>query len=318
MALRFCAVTKSAPQTTVDISVGDNALSFDTVMNDTDGFYSAGSPTRLTVPASVNGQYGIITGCLSTTLVNTGISGYALFYVNGAILGIGNAGVSTGTNGNGQSTASSWMQIISMPVLLNTNDFYEFRANIGDGSITINTESNFGIYVDDNQSITQRCLAALSGNLTTQNFTTPTALPFAGTDVYDTDNIHDPSSSNTKLIIPASLNGKYGVVYGSINSTLVAAQTVQSVAIRKTPSGGAASLTYNGFGGQSAVSVNDFSDAALIVQTNVIQFLTGDAYELLVYNNDTSITVNNNAMTALGLWVYGSFGRSNSFGTIIR
>ncbi len=323
-AIRGCLLKKSVAQTGADISTGDNAITFDSEVYDTEGFHvNAGvNNTKITIPASVNGVYGILTGCLSTTLVNTGINGYCLFYKNGSQVGIGQANRLMQLNGNGQSTASSWMQITRSPVLLATNDAYEFRANIGDGSITINAETNFGLYVNDNQTLTQRCLAALSGNLTTQNFTTPAALSFAGTDVYDTDAIHDPSGTPTKLIIPSSLNNKMGVVLGNIHTSLVATGVVASLAIRKTPSGGAASLIYDGFGAHSATT-GSLGAFYMNVQTNVIPFFTGDAYELLVFVNDSSITVTNNNATALGLWVYGDSPTNlatpiRSFGTIIR
>ncbi len=307
MTIRGCVVNKTIAQLLVNISVGDNLIAFDASVFDTNGFHNnIINNSRITIPAAVNGQYGILTACLSITLVNTGgTNGFCYFYKNGALLGIGNAQLLRLINGNGQSTDSNWFQITSGPILLTTGDYYEFAANIADGSITINAESNFGIYVDDHQNVTQRCLAKLNADLTTVNYSTPTAVPFAGTNVYDTDSIHDPSSNNTKLIIPSSLNGKYGVVFGNIHTSLVNFSSVQSLAIRQTPSGGAATLTYNGFGGNSSVSVNGFNNGAINTQTNLVQFNTGDAYELLAYCGDTSITVINDVYSRLGLWVYG-------------
>ncbi len=300
MSIRGCVVKKSGTES-VNFSSGNNAVAFDSEVFDTDGFHdNATSNSRITIPSSVNGQYGVLTACLSVSSVNTSSDAYLTFSKNGATAGVAGAIDSVFMLGNGQATDKAWLHIVSGPLLLATNDYYEAAANFSDSAITLQAESNFGIYIDDNQTITQRCLAALNADLTTQNISATVALAFSGTDVYDTDSIHDPASANTKLIIPSALNGKYGVVHGGMHTSNETGQSQISVAIRKN-----SSLTYDGFSGRSGTTVNGFTNGALSAQTNLVQFATNDFYELLVYTNDTSITILNNPATFLGLWVYG-------------
>lgn len=49
---------------------------------------------------------------------------------------------------------------------------------------------------------------ALHAGATGLNYTGWTAIPFAGTDVWDTDDFHDPSSNNTRMTLPAGLGIK--------------------------------------------------------------------------------------------------------------
>lgn len=57
------------------------------------------------------------------------------------------------------------------------------------------------------------CLTAVSGTQTISN-ATQTKCEFAGTDVYDTDAFHDPSSNNSRITIPTGKGGYY-LIYGA-------------------------------------------------------------------------------------------------------
>lgn len=47
---------------------------------------------------------------------------------------------------------------------------------------------------------------------------TMTYIPFDGTDDYDTDSMHDPSTNNTRLTVPAGEGGKYHVTASAFTS----------------------------------------------------------------------------------------------------
>lgn len=49
------------------------------------------------------------------------------------------------------------------------------------------------------------CLAKLNADQTTQNYATAAAIAWDGADEYDTDNIHNPASNNTRLSVPSGV-----------------------------------------------------------------------------------------------------------------
>ena len=61
------------------------------------------------------------------------------------------------------------------------------------------------------------CMATMLANYTAGTFGT---IPFDGTDLYDTDAIHDPSSNNTKLYVPS------GVTYVRVGAQIYTTNTV--------------------------------------------------------------------------------------------
>jgi hypothetical protein len=52
-------------------------------------------------------------------------------------------------------------------------------------------------------------LVKLNADLTGQNYTTAAAITWDGADVEDTDDFHDPASSNTRITIPVGMDGRY-------------------------------------------------------------------------------------------------------------
>lgn len=292
MAIRGCLVKKNADQTTANYSAGV-ALTWDTEVYDTDAFHDTGSDTsRITIPAAVNGKFGIITACISMSLVTAGSNVAMQINKGGVATYIGLAATTREAVGNGQASTSNWLQIASAPLLLATGDIYEVLLVVSDTSITVESESSFGLLVLDYFS-TGRVLCNMVGDQSTANYSTPAVVAF-DQNVYDTHNIHSTSSNNTKLIIPASLNGKHVIVGAQMDMINVTANSVQAVAIRKN-----GSLTYNGFGANSGSSGN-YADAGIQAWTQAIQVATGDEFEALHYIADNSVTLLGNT-TSLGL-----------------
>ena len=59
------------------------------------------------------------------------------------------------------------------------------------------------------------CLATVTASTQSISNSSATAVTFPGTDVYDTDAFHNPSSNNSRITIPAGLGGYYQV-YGQV------------------------------------------------------------------------------------------------------
>lgn len=301
MAITGALVKKNADQTGANYSAAPN-IAWDAEVYDADGSHdNASNNTRITVPSAWNGKYGIFTCTASLSSVTSGTNLSLVYLIKGGSLSfIGFTGVSRELRGNGQATTSDWMQFRSGPVLLATGDIFESQLFCADTSITVESESNFGVEIlPATLSVQSKVLAKLNSDLTAVNYSTPTAIPFDGTDVYDTDSIHDPSSNNTKLIIPSSLNNKYVIVGAQVHATGVASNTQNhSIAIRK---GG--SLTYDGFGGNSQF-IGSYSESWIQASTAPIQVATGDEFECLYWCDDTSITITSD-VTCFGLRVVG-------------
>jgi len=289
---------KNVDQTAADYSAGP-AVTWDTEVYDTDGFHDTGSDThRITIPSAVNNKYGIFTSCLSLSSVTSGSSAAAGTNLqSGATTGTW-SGHTRNLTGNGQATTSAWIQSTTGPILLATGAIYQCGLFCSDTSITVESESTYGLLVLDTFNETMRVLAKMNAIQTAANYSTPAAIAFDGTDVYDTHAIHDPSSNNTKLIIPSALNNLYVVVWAQVQASSVSSSQANSVAIRK---GG--SLTYTGMGGNSGNNGSS-TEAWMQAQTNVIQVAMGDEFEALYHNADTSVDLQTS--TCLGLRVVGS------------
>src|SRR5262245_10631853 len=166
---------------------------------DTDSFH-AGTDGKITIPSVHNGKYGIFTGCVSqtsgTSLGDGSLWSRFQLVKNGSASFNGAAGQYTIVVQNGQAATNGWTSFVSGAVPLATGDAFElyWRTNSAPApGLTISTESSFGLLIiDDLSSVTQRTLAKLNADKTTQNYSTPTFITWDGTDVYDTDNVHDP------------------------------------------------------------------------------------------------------------------------------
>ena len=115
-------------------------------------------------------------------------------------------------------------------------------------------------------------LAKPNANLTTSN-STWTAVSFAGTDVYDTDAFHNPSTNNSRMTIPSSKDGYY-YIYGQL-SWVANATGLRRIAIYKNGSLVYVSELNSGSGGAYAG----------ITISAVLNLVATDYVELFVWQN---------------------------------
>lgn len=303
MSFRGALVKKSVDQTGANYSntsgILGAILSWDAEGYDTDGFHSGGDPTKIIVPSQFNNKYGRLNLCVSIDASSMGLTQHgADIYKNGSVVYPGTATTRRKLTANGQGANASWLQISTGPILLASADEFTSAFFDEDSSITIKAESAFSIEILTRKN-THRVLAKKAADQTSANYSTPTAIAWDGTDVYDTDSLHDPSSSNTKIIVPAGLNGLYAVAVAQVTcgGSTVTNGSASALAIRKNNS-----LTYNGFGGQTLVS--SVSSCWTNARTHPFQLTTGDEIEGLYYNSDSSITVLA-TQSSLGLYVVG-------------
>jgi hypothetical protein len=301
MAFQGALVKKSAAQTTANYSAGA-VVAWDAETYDTDSAHdTVTNNSRITIPAAWDGKFGIITACISASLVTNPSLAQLIIRKNGSNAWVGTAPSMSEWTGNGQASTSGWLQISTGPVLLTSADFYEAFFVVEDSSITVATESSFGLFVID-PAVTLPSAAALTlakpNADASANYSTPTAIAWNGTDVYDTHAVHDPSSNNTQLIIPASLNGKYVVVGAQVVATATG-NVDGSVAIRYN-----GSLTYVGLGANSRNQFSNLNETRLQAFTQAIQIATGDTFDCLFYYNRASSTIIA-AKSTLGLRMVG-------------
>lgn len=295
MAFQGCLVNRTADSTSVNFSVGNVTLLWNNEIYDTDGYHdNVTSSERITIPAAVNGKYGIFVCTLSLTSYSAGATDGLLeldIIKNGA--NMKGSGACTVRNnlaaGNGQSSTSCWLQATATPQLLTTNDFYGARTTTGNGTGTIKAHSSFGLYVHSNPTVLMQCLAVLNGDKTAQDYTTAKAIAWDGPNVYDTSAIHNASVNNTQLIIPAALNGKYVVVTAMVAADNGGGSHPMGLAIRYN-----GSLTYNGLGARSDTyggTAAGSNQARIGCQTPAIQVSTGDTFDAFYFQgSDTNLT----------------------------
>jgi hypothetical protein len=301
MSFRGCLVKKSADLTAQDLT-GGAAVTWDTDVYDTDALHDTGANTeRITIPAGLNGTYGVLTAFLSFAAVGSPHHAGLLRIRKNAGAWIGSVLSSPCAANNGQASTAGWVQANTGAIPLATNDFFDIiTQTVTDTSVTIKAESSFGLYVLDSFA-GGYCLAKKSADQTGADYSTPAAIAWDGTDVYDTHAIHSPTSSNGKLIIPASLNGKYIVARANVLASSMAANQSASIAIRKN-----GSIVYDGVGAQSQrhALTPGWTDIAVHCQTQAIPVVTGDELEALYWNEDTSVDISA-ARSSFGLWVVG-------------
>lgn len=292
-------VNLASPLTAHDFTAAGSIMAWDNEIYDpADMHDNSIANSKLIVPAIYNGQYGILTATISLDLVLDN-NGTSVRILKNGTTWLQSAGYLAKTSGgNGQSASGMWLNVSTGPVLLVTGDYYEVQVACEDGSVTCAVESSFSLYCLTPSNNSHRVLCKLSADKTTQNYSTPTAIAFDGADVYDTDNLHDPAVSNTQIIIPSSLNGMYGIFTGNASMSL-SAQGGISLAVRKNNS-----VTYPGFGGIAGQQASLGGTNLLTCFTHPILLTTGDFFELLIRNADTSVTLLSNS-TGFGMRTVG-------------
>jgi hypothetical protein len=129
-----CSLTKSANQSISTVT--NTAITFDTELEDTDGFHSTVTNTsRITIPAGKAGFY-LISGQINYASNATGVR-HGNIYKNGSHLSV--AWLSGATNGDW--TGGSVSQIVELAV----NDYVELFAyqNSG-GNVNVNGGTTYG------------------------------------------------------------------------------------------------------------------------------------------------------------------------------
>lgn len=139
------------------------------------------------------------------------------------------------------------------------------------------------------------CRAVLNADINTANYTSATAIPFDGADLFDTNSFHDPSSNNTRITIP-DLTGTYGVRAKKVtlNFTVsVSANNADTWLFAQILTNSAA--VFNP-GARITTEIGTTNPGVSVVVEDVV--VVGDGTEYfeawLQVESDTSITINSN------------------------
>ncbi len=131
------------------------------------------------------------------------------------------------------------------------------------------------------------CSAKKNGDQTTADYTGGGAgvvIPFDGTDDYDTDGWHDPSSGNTKMTVPANLGIEYVECHAWVDAQSTTSGTFGQIIFRKNGD------TANGTFGFTQVELTN--TGRRMASSAVIPATDGDYIEVLYREEtDTSITI---------------------------
>ena len=143
-----------------------------------------------------------------------------------------------------------------------------------------------------------RAISNSTTTMTTAN--TEYAIALAGVDEYDTDAMHDPTTNNTRITVPAALTGLYFRARGQCYVPVTAGNNHLGLMIRKNANGVSGAGTRLGYvqlgvgAGNTVVEVN--CDPFVLV--------TGDYIELFAVSNVASRTADA-SLSSLSLWVVG-------------
>jgi len=112
--------------------------------------------------------------------------------------------------------------------------------------------------------------------------------PIAWTaEVFDTHGAHDIVTANTKIIIPAAFNGKYGVFHTCLGITGTSSGVGVMCGITKN-----GSMSWLGFGSCGTRNVANISTlGGQWCCTQAVLLATGEEYEVVAYSSDTSVVI---------------------------
>lgn len=286
------ALVKQSGDLTTQNYSGFPTLAWDAEVRDTDAFHdTVTNNTRLTVPAAYNGRYAILKGCMRLSLVASGSTAALEILKGGAAFAQGGVNVV-----QGGTATTAWVEVESQPVQVSTGDYFELLAYCSDTSVTREATGSF-FSIEILPASFQGVLAVLNADATA-NYTTPTALAWNGADSYDTDAAHDPASSNTKIIVPSALNGKYGILTAVFSGTSdLTFNSSVSAGILK-----GATAAYDGFGGNGGHN-GSFTQPWVTARSQPILLTTGDEFTAQFWNgSDTSVTLES-TLSSFGLRV---------------
>jgi hypothetical protein len=124
---------------------------------------------------------------------------------------------------------------------------------------------------------------------TTANYSTAAKITWDSA-VFDTGAMFN--NGDDTFTVPAALNGKYCFFGGTVAYADTTAGSTGHLSVIKTPSGGARTSTYDGFGGSAYLTViAGATTGQLQCVSGPVLLATGDKYDLQYQNSDTSTTV---------------------------
>ena len=130
---RGARARKTSDQTTVNTTAG-TTISFDAAQFDTDSFWSAGAPTRLTIPASAGFKYVEVFASIRINLANADtFRSLTLQHLNSGAVAQGNWGSSAEIG-----TTTHYLTVSSGPVVVADGDYFHMiHTEESDTSVTI-------------------------------------------------------------------------------------------------------------------------------------------------------------------------------------
>jgi hypothetical protein len=285
---RGARVRLTADDTAQNITT-ETAVSFDVADFDTDSFFSAGAPTRLTIPAGVS-KVSLVGQAYITSSTNDTVISVSIFHHNsgGTLLRFfSQRFIECGV-------AQRMLNVASGPIAVSVGDYFVLMVQQEtDTSVTIEGDDTGQTYLslmvlDASSSVGSTFRGALvyqASSQTGANYFTgaPVAIPFDA-ESYDTDLIHDNVTNNTRLTVPAGVTKVRLSGCASISNST--SGNFHELTIYKN-----GSLTYNGSPANRAeVTVTGHG---LQIVTPVLDVTAGDYFELkLSSETDTSIDLN--------------------------
>lgn len=266
---------------------------WDTALYDSDGFFSGANPSRITIPSSVNGRYGIFKSNIRLASV-AATQNMAMQIVKNStgVPGFDGIGTQVTRQSSGDSSGLHWCEVESQPILLSTGDFYEVNLHSQDTSTDMSQYSTFGLEVMP--ASFKGCLAKMNADQAAANYNGVGNPAFDGTDIYDTDGGHDPASSNTKIIVPSAWNGKKAILLGNAYTSNLTSNSSHSLGIQR---GG--SNSYDGYGSMGG-DAGSFTNDWLQARSQIVELATAQEYTASLWINDTSVTLEQEG-TSFGL-----------------
>jgi hypothetical protein len=265
-------VYRTNDDTTTDFTGSGAVVTWEAEAYDQGGWWDAGSPTKLIVPAGVNAIR--IYGGASTTSADSGVMARLTPKINGNFYL---------ANVESMQTNTSRSISFATPVVpVNVGD--EFELNL---LATGDLDADFTYFCIEAVNIPHRALTNLNGSdLTAQDYTGAGTILYAGEE-YDTDNIHDTGSNTDLLTVP-------------VGYTMV--RTTAEIFMSSVSSGNyllAAIQKNAGFAhgiAQHTMEFNLDNDAGISLTSAPMIVTAGDTFRLLVLmETDNSVTVQNGA-----------------------
>lgn len=151
------------------------------------------------------------------------------------------------------------------------------------------------------------CIARPTSDLTAQNLTAGTTVMPLGTEIFDSDTIHDTVTNNSRFTIPAGLNGKFGIFTACVLMVNVSQGASNIYCYTRLRQNG---TTQNFIDQVTTLSGTDGDGPQpTYVSSPPVQLVTNDFWEFIVQNQadiapDTSVDITA-ARTNFSLLVLG-------------